>query len=98
MLVVIQLDELKTVISKTVTDAIQTVIPPQEKDPFADYPENLTRSQTKEILGVKSLATVDNYANQGILNKRKIGSTVRYKKTEVLDALKSMDKKKGGEV
>lgn len=46
----------------------------------------LTRNETAIFLNV-SLATLNNWANIGIIKKHKIGNLVRYKKAELEEAL-----------
>lgn len=80
-------DELRNLISQVVREEIQTHIP-TPSEPFSEYPELLTRQQTAQLLGI-ALATIDNWTASGRLRKYRIGSAVRFKKIEVLDALHS---------
>lgn len=84
------LADLKALISETVTDAVKKTT--QVKDPFGDYPELLTRKQVAEMLDIKSLATIDNWAKQGRLTRHRNGHIVRYKKSEVIKAFESLQK------
>lgn len=83
-------DELKTLLSEIVRAEIQTYIP-APAEPFADFPELLTRRQTAKLLGV-SLASLDNWTTSGRLRKHRIGAAVRFKKAEVLNALSGLQK------
>lgn len=44
----------------------------------------ITRQEVKNLLKVKSTATIDNLTNKGVLKKHYIGTLVRFKKSEVL--------------
>jgi len=89
-LTVVQIDEFRELILETVKEAVSAAVPKPEK-PFSEFPELLTRRQTAALLGV-SIATVDNWANEGRLQKHRIGVSVRFKKAEVLDALNALQK------
>ena len=58
------------------------IVPPEE-------PEYITRKETGQILGV-SLVTLNEWSKTGIVQGYRIGSRVRYKKTEVLNSLTKM--------
>lgn len=83
-------DELRSLIAETVRAEIQTHIP-APAEPFADFPELLTRRQTAQLLGV-SLASLDNWTATGRLRKHRIGAAVRFKKAEVLAALDNLQR------
>lgn len=51
----------------------------------------LTREQTSKLLSV-SLVTLWDWTRKDIIPAYRIGNKVRYKKSEVLDALKQMNK------
>lgn len=89
-LALLPVDELKTLLSEVVREQLETHIPKQA-EPFADYPELLTRRQTAQLLSV-SLASLDNWTASGRLRKHRIGAAVRFKKAEVLNALSSLQK------
>ncbi len=65
------------------------------KEPFADYPENLTNKETCQILNI-SQTTLNRYVSeQGKPRRYKMGKngcTPRFKKTEVLQMLKTFHK------
>lgn len=86
--VVIDIKDLKRIISETVNDAMKH----QKKDIKAKT-EFLTRKQVAEVLGL-CLATVDNWTKQGRLIVHRNGKTVRYKKSEVLAAMETIEKYK----
>lgn len=83
-------EDLKTLLSEVVRAELRNHIPTR-KEPFEDVPELLSRHQTAELLGV-SLATLDNWAATGRLKKHRIGATVRFRKTELLNALDSLQR------
>lgn len=89
-LALMPVDELRNLIAETVRAEIQTHIP-APAEPFATYPELLSRRQTAELLGV-SIASLDNWTNSGRLRKHRIGAAVRFKKAEVLAALNNLQR------
>jgi excisionase family DNA binding protein len=62
-----------------------------DKEPFADLPELLNNKQTCQVLNV-SLATLNRYADEGRVKRHRNGKMIRFKKTEVLQSLKSIVK------
>ncbi len=89
-LALLPVDELRNLIAETVRAEIQTHIP-APAEPFADFPELLTRRQTAQLLGV-SLATLDNWTASGRLRKHRIAGAVRFRKSEVLAALDNLQR------
>lgn len=63
------------------------------KEPQPNTEKLLTRFEVADMLGV-SLVTVHNWNKAKILNPLRIGNKVRYKETEVLNALQSINAKK----
>lgn len=53
----------------------------------------LTRKQVSEFFEV-SLVTIHSWCNKGLIPSYRIGNKVRFKKSEVLDALKTIQKRK----
>jgi excisionase family DNA binding protein len=83
-LVLIEKEELQTIISNSVTNAINAALVKRE-NPFSHLPEFLTRHQASEVLGV-CLATLDNWARLGKIEKERLGGrTVRFRKTDLLE-------------
>jgi excisionase family DNA binding protein len=95
-LALLPVEDLKTLLSEVVRSELQNHIPTR-KEPFEDFPELLSRQQTAELLGV-SLATLDNWAATGRLQKHRLGATVRFKKTELLNALNSLQRFQRGSI
>jgi excisionase family DNA binding protein len=89
-LALMPVDELKNLLSEVVRAELLNHIP-APAEPFADFPELLTRRQTAQLLGV-SLASLDNWTASGRLRKHRIGVSVRFRKSEVLNALSSLQK------
>jgi len=78
----VPLDQLQTAISEAVKCEFQkfsNVAPPEEV-------EYITRKETAQILSI-SLVTLHDWTKSGTLQGYRIGSRVRYKKTEVLNSL-----------
>lgn len=73
-------------IKEVVKDLIPTPQPQTVKDKL------LTRKEVCTLLQV-SLVTVHNWTKQGILNPYRIGNKLRFKESEVLEALQSVNGK-----
>lgn len=81
----VPLSELQTAISEAVRTEFlnfNRIVPPEP-------PEYITRKETGQILGV-SLVTLNVWTKEGTLQGYRIGSRVRYKRNEVLNAVSKM--------
>jgi len=81
----IPITEFKNIISETVREEMQkiaTQTPPPET-------ELITRQETRQILGV-SLPTLNDWTKRGLIIGYRIGTRVRYKKAEILEAVKQI--------
>ena len=88
ILLSIQEPELKTIIQDAVKNVLVGVVPtPQPKDLA---PELFTRAKTAEYLGV-SLPTLNDWTKNGIVKGYRIAGRVRYKLTDVENALKEIE-------
>ncbi len=65
----------------------------EKKEEGAHLPDWMTRKQAAEYLSV-SMATLDNLARVGVLRKHRMGSTVRFKKEELIHAFKNWQRYK----
>ena len=85
-MVLIPAEELSAIIDEVVSNALQDVLLKQFDSPDLDHsnlPPLITRHQAAKILSV-SLSTVDNYINDGLLQKKRVGvRAVRLDRTEV---------------
>lgn len=63
-----------------ITDLVKN-IKPQEEETY------LTRKQVADLVGGISIGTVKNWSKRGILNEYGIGRLIRYKKSEVEQAI-----------
>ena len=81
----IPIDDLKIIISDTIREEMQKIATP----PPPPETEFITRNQTAQILGV-SLPTLNEWTKQGLVVGYRIGTRVRYKKCEILDAVKQI--------
>ena len=85
-LVVVPADQLSLLIDNAVSAALLKALPPttppnQPERPH--LPALITRQQAADLLSV-SLSTVDNYINDGLLQKKRVGvRAVRLDRTEV---------------
>lgn len=78
-------DELKTIVQFEVQKIVSglTTTP----DPT---PEFITRKEAKELLGI-SYPTLNEWTKNGIIPAKRIGTRVRYQKSDVYASLKSID-------
>ena len=60
---------------------------------FPDQEQFINKEQCAALLGGVCLSTVDNLRRRGILKPYKIGSAVRFKRNEVIDAIDLLNKK-----
>jgi len=63
----------------------------ENQPPTKEEEELITRKETAQLLGI-SLPTLNEYSKDGIIPAYRLGSRVRYKKNEVLEALISFQK------
>ena len=74
---------------KDVTDSVIKALPPStEQQQTITEDIFISREETAKLLGV-CLGSIHNFTKDGRLKKYEIGETVRYKRIEVLKALKS---------
>lgn len=76
-------DSLKSIVRNEV-EQLKSTLP--TIDPA---PEFITRKQTAEILGV-SLPTLNEWTKTGIVTASRIGTRVRYKRTDVYNSLQEI--------
>lgn len=74
-------DETTLPVNSSFKTSIKKILE-QKKEPY------LTRKQVAHLLQI-SLPTLHQYTKQGLLNSYRIGSKVRYKTSEIDEALKS---------
>lgn len=67
----------------------------EPKDKPLPVDELLTRKAAAQLLGV-SLPTLHEYAQRGIVKAYRLGSRVRYKRAELVDALQAVRSAKHG--
>ncbi len=82
-LIVITKDELRTLIQDSISAALATMPKDERRD---DLPEWLTRKQVADYLNC-SVATVDNYSREGLLQKVHVNGLPRFKREQVRQAL-----------
>lgn len=83
-LVVISCDELKSIISQTVTDALHK-LPKQEQPASHDENDLLTIDEASKLLK-KSTITLHNWKKQGIIPYHRISNRIYFKKSELLNS------------
>ena len=75
----ISIEELEGTIRKVITDSLRENQLSKPSNPEADY---LTRIETANLLRV-TLPTLSEWTKRGILNSYRMGSRIRYKRSEV---------------
>lgn len=78
-------EELKETFSEVVKKEFEIF---SKQNPKSDE-DLITRSETAKILGI-SLATLHDFTQRGIVPAYRLGTRIRYKKSEVLDSLKAI--------
>ena len=78
----ISVEDLTSRIDGIIRDAVSSTVISQGSD------EYLTRNQTSKLLQI-SLVTLRDWSVKGILQSYKIGGRIRYKKSELDEALKA---------
>jgi excisionase family DNA binding protein len=91
VLIPISLDDFKTLLNESVTNAIKTQVTPKLQDSFSQLPEYLTRKQAAKVLNI-SITSLDYIVKDARLTKHRNGRFVRFKKSEVLDFYKTFAK------
>lgn len=86
ILISIPMDELVDRIAESVRKQLSK--PPSEGDTSSK--ELLTRAETAKLLGI-TLPTLADYTRKRLLQGYRLGTRVRYKRSEVLDALRPID-------
>lgn len=84
-------EHIKPIILEAIEEKLRQHLPPPK--PQADDESFLTRSEAAKVLGV-GLCTLDKLTKYGNLQKYRNGSIVRLKKSEVLEAFKTYEKRK----
>ena len=82
----IPLNEFEEIQKGWIKEALREINPSSHKEE-----EILTRKETSALLGI-SLVTLNEYTKSGKIPGYRLGSRIRYKKQEVLDALKGIKK------
>jgi hypothetical protein len=80
-----ELNQIKELLATVLKNTTPT------EEPFAELPEHLTRRQTAKIFNV-NLNSIDNWSREGTLKKHFIGTSVRFKKSEVLSVFNTVQK------
>ena len=78
----ITVEDFTNRIDGIIREAVSSTVIPQDSD------EYLTRKQTAKLLQI-SLVTLRDWSVKGILQSYKIGGRIRYKKSELDEALKA---------
>jgi len=84
----ISITELKNLISEVLKTELQQF---SNSQPEKETTELITRIKAAKILNV-SLVTLNSWTKKGIIKGYHVGTRVRYKKNEVFEALKQIDK------
>ena len=81
----VSIDDLRLMVKEVVSEVISDMIPKPPTQP----PEYLTRQQACDILQV-SKVTLSKWSKSGILKAYRISSRVRYKQSEIEEALQEI--------
>ena len=84
------IDEMEVMISRVVRESISTHAAQQTAD---NHSELITRKQAAQLLNL-SLPTLREYTVRGIVPSYRVGSRVRYKKSEVINCLTKVQSSK----
>ena len=71
-----------------IKEVVKELIPVQQPQPKED--KYLTRKEVCDLLKI-SVVTVHNWTKKGILNPLKIGNRLRFKESDVLNSLQSVN-------
>lgn len=86
----ISFDDLQNSIKTIVQNEVQKIVTElSNNNPEPTIPEFLTRKETSQLLNV-SLVTLHDWTMSGIIPAQRIGTRIRYKKSEVLQSLKDI--------
>jgi excisionase family DNA binding protein len=79
-------NEFKNLISQTVSNAVQLELSKVSHPETTVQKQFFSRQETAEILGI-SLVTLDSYIKAGFINAFRLGYKVRFKHSDILQAL-----------
>ncbi len=78
-------DSFRTIVQNEVQKIVSGLTTATEPSP-----ELITRKETAEILGI-SLPTLNSWTSTGIIPAQRIGTRIRYKRTDVYNSLKDVE-------
>lgn len=78
-------NSIKTIVQNEVQKIVSGLTPAPEP-----APELITRKETAQILGI-SLPTLNDWTKTGIIPAQRIGTRIRYKRTDVYNSLKDVE-------
>jgi excisionase family DNA binding protein len=87
---IIQTEDLEQIISQAIQRELSNFV---TQNPVDRSDELVTRKEAAELLGI-SLPTLHEYTTNGMIPAYRLGSRVRFKKSEVLDCLTKVQTKK----
>ena len=85
----ISFEQLQNSIQSIVQNEVQKIVSGLPV-PTAPAPEFITRKETAEILGI-SLVTLHEWTKNGVIPAQRIGTRVRYKRSDVYSSLKDVE-------
>ena len=85
----ITFDELKESFKSIVQNEVQKIVSGLTTPPEPS-PELITRKETAVILGI-SLPTLNEWTKNGTIPAQRIGTRIRYKRTDVYNSLKDVE-------
>ncbi|MEI8204639.1 MAG: helix-turn-helix domain-containing protein [Bacteroidota bacterium] len=85
----ITFDELQDSFKSIVKTEVERIISNLPTTPEPN-PEYITRKETAEILGI-SLVTLNDWTKNGTIPAQRIGTRIRYKRTDIYNSLKEVE-------
>ncbi len=86
----ISFEQLQNSIKTIVQDEVQKIVVGLPQQPTEPTPELITRKETAQILGI-SLVTLNEWTKTGVIPAQRIGTRVRYRKTDIYNSLKDVE-------
>lgn len=94
-IIVLTPEEVEAFMSRLFDSFMEKISNPATPIQYSDPGDELvTRREAADLLKMRSLVTIDKLAKNGLLKKHRLGTVVRFKKSEVLAFAQSQSKNK----
>lgn len=88
-MIIIKSADLKNMITECIEQSVPKILNESKKpELFSEYPTFVTKKQVTEMIQL-SLVTVNTWLKKGKLKKYKMDSSVRIKKSDILDLIEA---------